>query len=101
MTYANPFHFSVDALSQFEFSDHDVVNCMFEQRRRRSDLYKAVSFGSAIADRVILRIEGKTMCTLVHTRAVAIGMTSLFIEQSVVIPIRSISGVVFDQARYN
>lgn len=96
MIHSNPFQPSGHVPEPFEFCDHDVLSCNFERRRRRSELYKAVSLGSICARRVRLCIEGKTMCRIVDTRAVAIGMNSLFIERSEIIPIASILKVEID-----
>lgn len=77
----------------FKFSSKDVIACIFARRKRRTELYKAVSLGSICDHKVTLLIEGETSCQWLTVRAMAIGMSTLFIERTQGIPIHCIKEV--------
>lgn len=77
----------------FKFSTNDVISCIFARRKRRAELYKAVSLGSICDQKVTLLIEGETSCQWLTVRAMAIGMSTLFVERTQGIPIHCIKEV--------
>ncbi len=77
----------------FKISTNDVISCMFARRKRRAELYKAVSLGSICDHKVTLLIEGATSCQWLTVRAMAIGMSTLFVERTQGIPIHCIKEV--------
>lgn len=77
----------------FKFTSNDVISCIFARRKRRAELYKAVSLGSICDQKVTLLIEGESSCQWFTVRAMAIGMSTLFVERSQGIPIHCIKEV--------
>ncbi len=83
----------------FQFSNGDVVGSVLKQRKRRANLFTAVSLNSLYATKCCVWVAGADQCIAIYGQVIAFSDRQVIMEGGIVIPTSAVCKVELPDAR--
>jgi hypothetical protein len=83
----------------FQFSNSDVVFSLLKQRKRRADLFTAVSLNSLYATKCCVWVGGEDQCIALYGQVLAFSDRQVIMDGGIVVPTSAVCKVELPDGR--